>query len=381
MATRIDPTQFVDHLRAKGLDLWAGVPDSLLKDLCSAASETLGERFVISANEGNAVGAACGWYVGTGRPAVVYMQNSGEGNAVNPLLSLADPDVYGMPMLLVIGWRGEPGVPDEPQHRKQGKVTISLLDAMGVPFEVLDGDRWESQVDGLLHTMREQSRPVALVIRKAAFESHPFEPAVTDDPLSREDALAAVLEYVGPDDLVIATTGKCGREVFELRETRGEGHERDLLCVGGMGHTLSVAWGMALGQPDRPVWCLDGDGSMIMHMGALAVCGQAWPHNLHYVVNVNGAHESVGGQPNVASRIDVPAIIKACGLGDALVARTTDEIASGTAALVRGDAHALVLHTHQGSRDDLGRPTVTPSDNMGAMMALIGSDNSWKDAQ
>ena len=378
MTTRIDPTQFVGHLHTSGLDLWAGVPDSLLKDLCAAASETLGDRFVISANEGNAVGAACGWYVGTGRPAVVYMQNSGEGNAVNPLLSLADPDVYGIPMLLIVGWRGEPGVPDEPQHRKQGKVTTSLLDAMGIPFEVLDPEHWESQVEGLLQRMRKESRPVALVVRKATFASHAFKPEATNDPLTREEALSAILEVVGPDDIVVVTTGKCGREVFELREARGEGHERDLLCVGGMGHTLSVAWGMALGQPERAVWCLDGDGSMIMHMGSLAVCAQSWPRNLHYVVNVNGAHESVGGQPNVASSIDVPGIIRACGLGEALVARTTDEVTAATAALARNDARALVLHTRQGSRDDLGRPTVTPSGNMGAMMALMDSAGKWE---
>ena len=373
MAVKIDPNGFVEHLRGRGLDLWAGVPDSLLKDLCAAASDVLGDRFVICANEGNAVGAACGWHVATGRAAVVYMQNSGEGNAVNPLLSLADPDVYGIPMLLVIGWRGEPGSPDEPQHAKQGKATLVLLEAMGVPFEVLDPERWEPQVGKLLATMRDGSRPVALVVRRETFAAHPFEAAATDDPLTREEALSVVLDCLGAEDLVVSTTGKESREVFELREARGEGHDADFLVVGGMGHTLSIAWGMALGRPDRTVWCLDGDGSMLMHMGSLAVFGRAWPANLRYVVNVNGAHESVGGQPNAAGAIDVPGVLRACGVSGVVEARTEDEVADGVRELAPGAATAMVLHTRQGSRGDLGRPTVSPSENMQAIMARIGS--------
>ncbi|MEE1160019.1 MAG: thiamine pyrophosphate-binding protein, partial [Atopobiaceae bacterium] len=226
---KINPNQLVLRLKDAGLDLWAGVPDSLLKDLCAAASDELGDRFVIAANEGNAVGIACGWHVATGRAAVVYMQNSGEGNAVNPLLSLADPDVYGMPILLVIGWRGEPGVADEPQHVKQGKVTLAVLEAMGVPYEVLDAEGWEAQVEGLLSTMREEPKPVAFVVRKGAFSPHPFRALATDDPLTREEALSTVLGRIGSDDLVVSTTGKESREVFELREARGEGHDTDFL--------------------------------------------------------------------------------------------------------------------------------------------------------
>lgn len=371
--TSIDTAAFVNALTQRGLDLWAGVPDSLLKELCSCASDLLGERFVITANEGNAVGLACGWHVATGRAGVVYMQNSGEGNAVNPLLSIADPDVYGIPMLLVIGWRGEPGVPDEPQHAKQGKVTCSILEAMGVPYEVLDPMCWEGQVDALVGTMRSESRPVALVVRKGTFSPYAFNPELSSDPLSREEALELVLEAVGPDDLVVSTTGKESREVFEIRERRTQPHDTDFLTVGGMGHTLSIACGMAMGQPERTVWCLDGDGSMLMHMGSLAVTAQHWPQNLRYVVNVNGAHESVGGQPNVAGHIDVAGVLRACGFDEAVEARTSAEVVSGMAALKASPRTALVLRTHQGSRDDLGRPTVSPADNKRAMMRRIVS--------
>lgn len=373
MAT-IDTQAFYDELVARGLDFFCGVPDSLLANLCSCVFDNAPrERNIITANEGNAVGLACGYHVATGRCGVVYMQNSGEGNIVNPLLSIADPDVYSIPMLLVVGWRGEPGVHDEPQHVKQGKVTCELLEAMGVPWQVLDPEDWRAQLDWACDAMTEGSRPVALVVRKGAFSAYPFAQEVSADPLSREDALEVILDHIGADDLVVSTTGKESREVFEIRERRGEGHDADFLTVGGMGHTLSIAAGMAVGAPSRTVWCLDGDGSMLMHLGSLPVMAQRWPENLRYVVNVNGAHESVGGQPNVAADIDVPGLLAACGLGTAVEARTADEVARGMEALSDNTARALVLHTHQGSRDDLGRPTVSPADNKRAMMRRIGS--------
>ena len=368
----IDTSDFYDALVAHDLDFFAGVPDSLLADLCSCVFQRCPrERNVICANEGNAVGMACGYHVATGRCGVVYLQNSGEGNTVNPLLSIADPDVYGIPMLLVIGWRGEPGVADEPQHAKQGKVTCALLDAMGIPWQVLDDD-WRDQLAWAADTMRETSAPVALVVRKGTFSPYPLAREATDDPLTREEALELVLAQVGADDFVVSTTGKESREVFEIRERRGQGHDHDFLTVGGMGHTLSIAAGMAVGT-DATVWCLDGDGSMLMHLGSLPVLAQRWPANLRYVVNVNGAHESVGGQPNVASDIDVGGLMAACGLGLPLEARTSDEVATGMRALASGAATALVLHTRQGSRADLGRPTVAPADNKAAMMAAFAA--------
>lgn len=373
MPKTIDTKAFYDALLAHGLDFFAGVPDSLLANLCGCIFDnTAHERNVITANEGNAVGMACGYHIATGRCGVVYMQNSGEGNAVNPLLSIADPDVYGIPLLLLVGWRGEPGIHDEPQHAKQGKVTCSLLEAMGVPYRVLAPDAWEGQVEWACAEMDALSRPVALVIRKGTFSGYPYKAEVTDDPLSREEALELVLDATGPDDLVVSTTGKESREVFEIRERRCQPHDSDFLTVGGMGHTLSIAAGMAIGAPGRTVWCLDGDGSMLMHLGSLPVLAQRWPSNLRYVVNVNGAHESVGGQPNVAGDMDVCALLSACGLPGAMEARTAGEVSLAMDAL-RGSARtALVLRTHQGSRDDLGRPTVSPADNKRAMMARLG---------
>lgn len=370
---KIEPREFYEALVGEGLDLFCGVPDSLLKDLCACISDMVpAERNIITANEGNAVGIACGYHVATGKSAVVYMQNSGEGNAVNPLLSIADSDVYSIPMLLVIGWRGEPGVHDEPQHVKQGKVTCALLEAMGVPYEVLNPDGWRGQLASLLGIMREGSRPVAAAVRKGTFAPYPFEAEDNGAPVTREEALEALLSCLGSDDLVVSTTGKTSREVFEIRERNGQGHANDFLTVGGMGHTSSIAYGMSLGT-DADVWCIDGDGSFLMHMGAFPVMAQKMPSNFRYVLNVNGAHESVGGQPTVGQRIDVPAILRASGFAEVCEASKPEEIQAGVAALRAGAGRALVITTRQGSRSDLGRPTTTPVQNKEAMMAKIAS--------
>ena len=368
---KIDPKTFCDTLAEGGLDFFAGVPDSLLKDFCACVFDRVpAERNIITANEGNAIGMACGYHIATGKAAVVYMQNSGEGNAVNPLLSIADPDVYSIPMLLIIGWRGEPGVHDEPQHLKQGKVTCALLEAMGVPFVVVDPSSWERQLSEILGVMRAESRPVALVVRKGTFGSYPFSAEENGALLSREEAIEIILGCLREDDLVVSTTGKTSREVFEVRERCGEGHANDFLTVGGMGHTSSIAFGMALGT-DADVWCIDGDGSFLMHMGAFPVMAQKLPRNFKYIVNVNGAHESVGGQPNVGELIDVPGILRASGFQLVLEASAPEGIAESIDVLRRNAGCALVLRTHQGSRDDLGRPTSTPIENKMAMMEKI----------
>lgn len=367
---RINVEEFVDYLRFRGLNLWAGVPDSLLKDLCACASNSLEEKFVITANEGNAVGVACGWHVATGEPAVVYMQNSGEGNAINPLVSLADRNVYSIPMLLVIGWRGEPGVQDEPQHVKQGQVTLSLLESLGIHYEVLEETLWRHQLNGLLSMMIESSSPVALVIRKNTFTPYSFEAKSIDAFFTREEALRAILRKTRSDEFTVSTTGKESRELYSVREERIENHDKDFLCIGGMGHTLSVAWGLARGHPNSLVWCLDGDGSMIMHMGSLAVFAQAWPKNLRYIVNINGVHESVGGQPNVANHIDVAGILRSCGFENVVEAQLLVEVERGMDACRYNDVYAMVIYTQLGSRSDLGRPNIPPCRLKESMMAL-----------
>lgn len=370
--TTIDVKDFYNRLIDKKLDFFCGVPDSLLKDLCAYITEnTPKERNIIAANEGNAVGIACGYHIASGNYGVVYMQNSGEGNAVNPLLSIADPKVYSIPMLLIIGWRGEPGVPDEPQHTKQGIATLPLLEAMEIPYQVLDAS-WMEQLDEMIRLMTSESKPAALVIRKGLFGKYPFDAEDNGAPLSREAALRLILSRISNRDFVVSTTGKTSREVFEIREAQKQEHTHDFLTVGGMGHTSSIALGMALGT-NRNVYCIDGDGSFLMHMGASAIVAQNAPDNFKYILNNNGAHESVGGQPTVASQIDTAAILKGCGFQKIIEARTRDEIIKGMDELIHAPKAALVITTHQGSRPDLGRPTIAPAENKRNMMSAFDS--------
>ncbi len=374
----IDTKAFYDTLIEQEMDFFTGVPDSLLANFCACVKENSpASRAIIAANEGNAVGIACGYHIATGKTGVVYMQNSGEGNAVNPLLSIADEDVYSIPLLLLIGWRGEPGVKDEPQHKKQGKVTLALLEAMGIAFEILE-DNYKPQIERAARYMKEKSRPFALVVRKGAFSPYRITPEAADYPLSREEALECVLDAIPEEDFIVSTTGKTSREIFEIREARGQAHSGDFLTVGGMGHTSSIVLGMSLGT-GRNVYCIDGDGSFLMHMGSFAVTADNAGANFKYILNNNGAHESVGGQPTVGFRIDIPAVLRALGFREVMTASTREEIAAAMERLADVRLGALVICTHQGSRDNLGRPTISPVDNKKAMMARFSAAEKQKD--
>ncbi len=366
----VDTKAFYDALATRGMDFFAGVPDSLLSNFCAYVQENAPpHNNIITANEGSAVGMACGYHLASGKYGVVYMQNSGQGNAVNPLLSIADDHVYGIPMLLIIGWRGEPNVHDEPQHVKQGKVTLALLEAIDIPYRVLEDD-FTAQLDELTVIMHTQNRPVALVVRKDAFSSYKMSLPKQAFDLTREQALETILSCLNRDDMVVSTTGKTSREVFELREKRGQGHDNDFLTVGGMGHTSSIAFGMAIGT-DKNVYCIDGDGSFLMHMGALAPIMQNVPSNFKYILNNNGAHESVGGQPTVAMQIDIEKILYAFGFENVITASTQEKLLCAMGTLTHNQKTAIVLLTRQGSRSDLGRPTVSVKDNKSAIMKKL----------
>ena len=368
----IQPKQFIERLREGGVEFFAGVPDSLLKNLCAYITDNVSrENNIIAANEGGAVALAAGFHLATGKTGCVYMQNSGEGNAVNPLLSLMDADVYRMPLLLVIGWRGEPGVHDEPQHVKQGKVTLSLLDAMGIPYAVLD-ENWEKQTDEALRLIRETNGIYALIVRKGTFEEYKLQNQVASDwALGREEAIQIVVEKLHEDDIVVSTTGMISRELFEYREAKHQGHAHDFLTVGSMGHASQIALGIALQKSNRRVVVFDGDGALLMHMGGMAIIGDYAPKNLVHIVFNNGAHDSVGGQPTVGQKIDVEAIAKAVGYADVI---TVDSQMSLMAAMnhvncaVIDGVSLINVNVRKGNRKDLGRPTTTPQENKNALM-------------
>ncbi|MGB0618155.1 MAG: phosphonopyruvate decarboxylase [Myxococcota bacterium] len=362
-----------DHLGRLGIDFYAGVPDSLLKDLCAyIADHASPDRQFIAANEGAAIALAAGHHLATGKVGLVYMQNSGLGNTVNPLTSLADPEVYRIPMILLIGWRGEPGRPDEPQHVKQGRITLSSLDALEVPYEILPDapEEAEAVLSRSVERARASSSPQAIVVRAGTFAPYKLRNEAPDlYEMTREDAVQGLAARLGAEDMVVATTGKTSRELFEFRAATDAGHASDFLTVGSMGHASQIALGIAVERPNRQILCFDGDGALIMHMGSLALSGQRGPENFKHVVLNNGAHDSVGGQPTVAHAIDIPAIARACGYREARRIERAEEIEEAMAWLLETPGPALLeVMTKPGARSDLGRPTTTPVDNKRAFM-------------
>lgn len=372
----ISPKLFIDTLASHGIDFFAGVPDSLLKNICAYITDHVDSRNnIIAANEGGAVALAAGYHLATGKVGCVYMQNSGEGNTINPLASLTDREVYHIPLLLLIGWRGRPGVHDEPQHVKQGKVTTGLLNTMGINYEVLskEEETASKQIVKAIDCIHETGDVFALVIEKDTFDTYTLQKTASNTyPMHREECIQAVVDALEPDAIVVSTTGMISRELFEYRESRNMGHERDFLTVGSMGHASQIALGIALQKPDRRVYCFDGDGAAIMHMGGMAIIASQKPDNYVHIVFNNGAHDSVGGQPTAGFQIDLPAIAAACGYNTALRATSHDGL---TGILNRiAELHGPVLieiRVCRGNRKDLGRPTTTPIENKEALMHHI----------
>lgn len=372
----LDAGRTVAALDAAGVRFFTGVPDSLLKDLCAYVTDHVpAERHVIAANEGAAVALAAGFHLASGDLGLVYLQNSGIGNAVNPLLSLADPAVYGIPLLLLIGWRGEPGRADEPQHVKQGEVTLPLLAAMGIETAVLAADDGAAaaQIAALAARARERGAPVALVARAGTFASYRLAAAAENPyPLGREQAVRAIADALPEEAVVVSTTGMASRELYEHRVARGQDPGRDFLTVGSMGHASQIALGIALARPGRRVVCLDGDGAAIMHLGALAIIGSRAPRALLHVVLNNGAHDSVGGQPTAGYTIDLPALALAAGYAGASRAEDSASLAIRlAAALTAPGPHLLEVRVHPGARADLGRPSTSPEENKRAFVGRL----------
>lgn len=373
----IRPSYFYDLLLKNGTDFFTGVPDSLLKNFCAYVTDNAPQdKHIISANEGSATALAAGYHFATGKIPLIYMQNSGEGNMINPMLSLVDPDVYSVPMLMIIGWRGEPGVHDEPQHVKQGKVTCDLLDAMKVPYQVLSDNENDLplQFEEAYSYIKTNNAPYAFVIRKGTFDEYVLQNnEVVDGKMTREQAIEKIMLSADEKTAFVSTTGMASRELYELREKHNRSHEKDFLTVGSMGHASQIALSIAMQKKDFNVYCIDGDGATIMQMGGLATIGTRNPKNMvHFVLN-NGAHDSVGGQPTVGRKIDLCTIASGCGYENVVHVETIEELET-------------VLHDNQtknkltfievlvtkGARKDLGRPKSTPIENKKALMEFLG---------
>ena len=377
----IRPSFFYNLLSEYGIEFYAGVPDSLLKNLCAYITDNADKKNnIIAANEGGAIGLAAGYHLATGGIPVVYMQNSGLGNTINPLLSLTDKEVYNMPVLLVIGWRGEPNVHDEPQHIKQGKVTIPLLDCMGIRNEIIADNEndLQTQIANAVNYMKTTNEVFALVVKKGTFDSYKLKNnRQYDYALEREEAIQMVAASMDKNAVVVSTTGKISRELFEYRENSEHAHHRDFLTVGSMGHASQIALGIALNKPDRNIYCFDGDGAVIMHMGSMGIVGEMAPKNFFHIVFNNGAHDSVGGQPTIGLNIDIPNIAACCGYKKVISVEKREELQEILTSLAANEGPVLLeIKVKKGSRDNLGRPTTTPIKNKTALMAFIHNSST-----
>ena len=366
--------QFVEII---GADFYTGVPDSQLKALCDYLMRTYGidpVHHLIAANEGNCTAIAAGYHLATGKIPVVYMQNSGGGNVINPAASLLNEKVYAIPVIFVIGWRGEPGIHDEPQHIYQGEVTLKLLEDMDIQSFVVGKETTQEELGLALAGFQGAlcaGKSVALVVRKGALTYDENVTYENGNKMLREEVIRHIAAAAG-ESPIVSTTGKASRELFEIRTANGQSHKYDFLTVGSMGHSSSIALGIAVNKPDTKIWCVDGDGAVLMHMGAMAVIGANRPENLVHVVINNGAHETVGGMPTVAAQMDLPAIARACGYSYAVSVSSFEELDRELTAA--GERHVLTLIEAKcaiGARGDLGRPTTSAVDNKIAFMEYL----------
>jgi len=372
----INPEEFYNEIASHGIELFTGVPDSLLKEFCLCVDDRMSrEQHIITANEGNAIALACGHYLAKQSIPLVYMQNSGLGNAVNPLLSLCDPDVYSIPMLLMIGWRGEPGVKDEPQHIKQGKIQIELLKTMDIPYEIISKDShdFKSKISNCIERAKDENRPTALLIKKGTFDNYSkIVSSIEDQGMKREEALEIILDNLDDNTIVVSTTGKTSREIFEIRDKNNQSHQQDFLTVGSMGHCSSIALGIALAKPHRQVVCIDGDGAMLMHLGSLTSIADLKPNNFRHILMNNEVHESVGGQSTAAKYIDLSGIVNSLGASKMFKAESPNELKQKIKEfLFCSEPSFLEVKIQPGSRDDLGRPTINPVENKVSFMKFL----------
>lgn len=360
-----------------GADFYTGVPDSQLKALCNYLMDTYGidpKHHMIAANEGNCVALAAGYHLATGKVPVVYMQNSGEGNIINPVASLLNEKVYAIPCVFIIGWRGEPGIHDEPQHIYQGAVTVKLLEDMNIKSFIIGKDTTDGEVEAVMaqyHELLAMGRHVAFIIRKGAISYDGKVKYGNRNTMTREEIIRHIVRVSG-EDPIISTTGKASRELFEIRETNGQSHKYDFLTVGSMGHSSSIALGVAVNKPGTRIWCVDGDGAVLMHMGAMALIGANKPKNLIHVVINNGAHETVGGMPTVAGQIDLVTIAKGCGYPYAVSVDNFDSLDRQLqVAKNRNELSLIEVKCSIGARDNLGRPTTTALENKQNFMKYL----------
>lgn len=367
---------FYNQMTERGFDFFTGLPDSLLTDLIQCISEKHDPRkYVIGANEGTSMGLATGWHLATKKYPVLIMQNSGLGNIVNPFLSLVDPRVYKIPMLLLLAWRGEPGKKDEPQHKVQGEVMTSLLSDLGITYEVLPDfeEGSASALDLAKSHLQNKGSPFAFLIRRSTFLPYKRKEDVPSKyELSREEALDFLVDHIGKFDAIISGAGLTSRELLEFRDSRGPVLGQDFYCLGAKGHASSIAMGVALAKPSKMVYILDGDGSFFMHMGAAPQIGARKLSNLRHIIFNNHVHESAGGMPSAGDCIDFVKLAQGSGYTYAGSASTKQEIKQHLDNMKNLNGSGLLeIKIRSFTRKDLKQLRVDPKDNKDQFMKFL----------
>lgn len=371
---QLSTQNFYNVLVDSGIDYYCGVPDSITGPLSQVLDMYAAEQHVITANEGNAIGLGIGYHLATGKVPLVYMQNSGLSNAIDPLASLADKEVFSIPMLLLIGWRGQPGSNDEIHHTRQGKITTEILTNLEIPFEVLSRriDDAKHQINKQLNLARESNHPHAILIEQSTFTQEKQTESLDENSMNREAALVATLSGISFDSIVVSGIGKVSRELYELRGVDPMRLKQDVMVVGGMGHASMVAAGIAKNKPEKKIFCIEGDGSVLMHLGALATIGNLHPKNFYHIVFNNAAHDSVGGLPTTAKDAVLADIAKTCGYNQSLTVDTKKGLEESLFMIQRASGPSLLeIKIRRGARSNLGRPKLQPIDNKKLFMTNL----------
>ncbi len=369
----ISPSDFSKKLHELGFDTAVGVPDSTFKGLISYFSSQALFRHIIASNECEAMGIAAGYYLAHRAPALVYMQNSGFCKSLNPYTSMLSADVYGIPALMLVGWRGEPGLKDEPQHKMMGRIMLDLFKTMEIEYSILDESQWENQLSAARDYLSRCRRPFIIAVKSKLFDD--FKIPLKEEcraSMTREEALDIIVGNTSNRTVFISTTGKTSRELFEIREQRGQSHGPDFYTVGSMGCASAIAFGVGLADSPREIFILDGDGAAIMQLGSMATIGHYKNPHLKHIILDNHAHESTGGQPTVSGSIDFIAIGRACGYEYAASVDNPADLKKSLQSLENnGLLSLLVVRIKKGSRPNLGRPTTTPRENRDAFITFF----------
>jgi len=365
---------FADLCKKHDLTFFTGVPDSTFKSWMSFLNDSKNNmKNTITVNECEAIAVASGYHLATGKLGIVYMQNSGFGKTVNPITSLVDPDVYSIPMILMIGWRGEPGEKDEPQHKKMGRIMTHMLQTMEIPYEILSDNPnvVDTQLKNAVSMAKKSGGPYALIVRSETFSEYIGEKTPGKYEMKREDAIITIIDSLNKDDIVISTTGKTSRELFEYREHKKQSHGNDFYTVGSMGCSLAIGFEIAENNK-RKVFVLDGDGAVLMQLGSFATIGHYKPKNLYHILFDNSVHESTGGQPTVSNTVNFEKVAEACGYKYTSTVKTKIELENEIKNIKNKEGPVLiVVKISAGSRKDLGRPTLTPIQNKKSFMEKL----------